>query len=402
MSLSLVPDYGSSSSDSDSDTESKLTGKQLQTNDALPGSGLGSKLSSILPPPKNSGSSEKRRIQIMVDLPPPQHNQKPEPENNIPVSAGAPGNTGKIAGGGMFAELSSMLPAPKNAKPMAKRRPEAPISAASTATTSLPAKSNIQQSLIPHSLSNKRKAKGKSASKPVDFHAKAVGQQLPAADAADASSDTKPAGVAASSKPFFTFAADEPDSVQHAAGSDSDGIDEPAATDKLTATDGQVSEDSQPTLVYDPTSGYYYDGRNGVYYYYDASSGSYIDAQTLYQPDEHTDDPSAIDNAVLERLIGRDNIAGARIQSISQTQQLADSGYSDAQAGAEFSAKRAALQQRQKTRRTIDSQEAGGQKKHKNNIMYLAFQAQEQEDKLSEMHANRQRAKKAARSKYGY
>ncbi|KAJ2818208.1 hypothetical protein IWW50_005899, partial [Coemansia erecta] len=67
---------------------------------------------------------------------------------------------------------------------------------------------------------------------------------------------------------------------------------------------------------------------------------------------------------------------------------------------AEFSAKRALAQQRQSTRRTIAGDEVSRQKKQKHNIMYLAHQAQEQEDTLRERHANRQQAKKAAKAKY--
>ncbi|KAJ2910257.1 hypothetical protein GGI21_001058, partial [Coemansia aciculifera] len=173
-------------------------------------------------------------------------------------------------------------------------------------------------------------------------------------------------------------------------------------------------------LHYDPNSGYYYNYANERYYYYDAASGEYIDAQALYSHDDQdsgagdTGDlsaPSRIDQSDLKRLIGRGGlkrgelheIASAAIKDVSQTTQLHNSGYSDTRMAHELSAKRSAEQQRQVSKHIVVGDDADKKKKKsKNNIMYLALQAQEQGDKLSEAHSNRQRAKKAARAKYGY
>ncbi|KAJ2356606.1 hypothetical protein GGF43_001960 [Coemansia sp. RSA 2618] len=295
-----------------------------------------------------------------------------------------------------------MLPAPKNVRPLVKQQP-APTKSADIVecAASSPQPKSDDRALIPHSLSNKRKSK----SKPVSARLEVPKQQ--SGDTANPDANT--IEIAQIDEPFFTFAADEPSDTAHCDEPDDyEQISEPAAIDR------QTSGDLQAGLVYDPTSGYYYDTRSGVYYYFDPQSGSYIDAQTLYDSaapassTPHAGDAQAVDELEIEKLIGRGgmrrgeaSIAGT-IKTVSQTSQLADSGYSDVRAGAEFSAKRALAQQRQSTRRTIAGDEVSRQKKQKHNIMYLAHQAQEQEDTLRERHANRQQAKKAAKAKYGY
>ncbi|KAJ1726142.1 hypothetical protein LPJ61_005390, partial [Coemansia biformis] len=93
---------------------------------------------------------------------------------------------------------------------------------------------------------------------------------------------------------------------------------------------------------------------------------------------------------------------GSGLTTVTQSAQLAGGGYSDAKAAASYSAKRAVERQRLTTRRRIDSDEVGKQKKSKHNIMYLALRAQEQEASLDEAHAQRKASKKAAQARYDF
>ncbi|KAJ1758317.1 hypothetical protein LPJ62_003816 [Coemansia sp. RSA 2167] len=383
MSLSLVPDYASSS-DSDSESESKAPISQTQ-QPVQPVSALDSMISRILPPPKNAGATTKKRIQIMVDLPPPRSSLQPPTANETPKPVNTVGTSGKS----VFAELSSMMPAPKNTKLPAKQQPAQDKSTAS----SLPKSDGL---LIPHSLANKRKSKAK----PVVSQPKTPTVQ--SADSTDADGDSKPSHVI--DKPFFTFGGDiVADSAHHDDSGDYEEIEGQGVIDKPETGDRQLG------MVYDPTSGYYYDSASGAYYYFDPNTNSYVDAQSLFESPAadsrtlHEDDLRSIDNQELEQLIGRRELRRGEasmgaIKTVSRETQLAGSGYSDAQAAAEYSAKRAQAHRPGH----IIAGDVSKQKKQKHNIMYLAHQAQEQGDVLRERHANRQQAKKAAKSKYGY
>lgn len=133
-------------------------------------------------------------------------------------------------------------------------------------------------------------------------------------------------------------------------------IDQP----EVKAVPDETAEESTESLVYDPTSGYYYDRSTSVYYYYDPDSNSYLDASTL-QPQDG-------------------------IVEISQSAQLQNPPELEAMGKRTIS---------------IDNTMARA-KKHKNNIMYLAAQAKTQGPKLQEAHAQRKQARRAARAKYGY
>ncbi|KAJ2196912.1 hypothetical protein IW144_002680, partial [Coemansia sp. RSA 522] len=285
MSLSLVPDYASSS-DSDSESESKAPISQTQ-QPVQPVSALDSMISRILPPPKNTGATTKKRIQIMVDLPPPRSSLQPPTTNETPKPVNTVGTSGKS----VFAELSSMMPAPKNTKLPAKQQPAQDKSTAS----SLPKSDGL---LIPHSLANKRKSKAK----PVVSQPKTPTVQ--SADSTDADGDSKPSHVI--DKPFFTFGGDiVADSAHHDDSGDYEEIEGQGVIDKPETGDRQLG------MVYDPTSGYYYDSASGAYYYFDPNTNSYVDAQSLFESPAadsrtlHEDDLRSIDNQELEQLIGR-------------------------------------------------------------------------------------------------
>ncbi|KAJ2608005.1 hypothetical protein H4S08_004614 [Coemansia sp. RSA 1365] len=427
MSLSLVPEYDSSSSQSDTETEDKASAPSQQPSVAgIDGTvhrtadshkGLGTALSSILPKPKNTTqpsegtpAENKKKVRIIVDLPPPSHIETSTEADNNPLAAAArlgktkEGDSSSKTSGSLFSELSSILPAPKNKTKPSGTHEHKPGSAV-TSHNNL----NAERPLIPHSISSKRRLKAKSAA-----------QQIATNPETDINRDKgddmqiKETTTAESSAPFFTIDdATRPDNDELEMRADGGDIDEP------TALSG-YSE-----LIYDPASGYYYDSSNGLYYHYDQANGRYIDARELYpaanQPEhkqafgvskhENPSVPSAIDEAELEGMIGRRELrrgearfalSGGGVKTISQSMQLSDSGYSDSKAAAEYSAKRAMEQQRHKTRHAIDSDAISKQKKSKHNIMYLALQAQEQEAALKDVHASRKRAKKEARSKYGY
>ncbi|KAJ2852264.1 hypothetical protein IWW36_000407 [Coemansia brasiliensis] len=412
MSLSLVPEYDSaSSSDSESEPVSKSATSQAHSK-IQHVSDLGAKLSSILPPPKNSGKSayapseDKKQVQIVVNLPPSRaKSAAPADNSQSKLDTIATASSTQSAGkGSLFAELSSILPAPKNALPPTSK---SQVDSVKNSTSSRTKPSN--QPLIPHTVSSKHKAQIKADTKSPVIKAAKPDSNLLSTAAVDADKDSNPAADE-NSEPFFSFGTDEAVAVEPYQEHDDSNTDK-------TSIDKEAYTHAQPSLIYDPTTGYYYDNASGVYYYYDSTSGNYIDAQSLYQateshaqiPDQQDGDPSAIDSKELENLIGRSSLrrgeaqlASSSIKAISQSAQLAGSGYSDAKAAAEYSARQAIEQQRRKTRRIISEQEVGQKKKQKHNIMYLAYQAQEQEDELKEAHANRKRARNARRSKYGY
>ncbi|KAJ2454300.1 hypothetical protein EV183_001666 [Coemansia sp. RSA 2336] len=399
MSLSLVPEYDSASSSS-SDSESEPVPKQTRSQ-TQPGSSLGAKLSSILPPPKNSPSAHavsegKKQVQIVVNLPPPRSKPDASAENSRrqPDTAAATSRTQGSGKGGLFAELSSILPAPKNTHSSKSQ---------ADSVAKSPAKSN-NQPLIPHAVSSKRKAQIKADT---DLSAIKSAESGTSVLPADAGKDSISAADK-SAEPFFSFGTDEPVAAEPYQEYDGSDTDKPAI-------DREAYVHQQPNLIYDPTTGYYYDNASGKYYYYDSTSGNYVDAQSLYQATEsharisgqQDGDPSVIDNKELESLIGRGSLrrgeaqlASSSIKTVSQSAQLAGGGYSDEKAAAEYAAKQAIEQQRRKTRRIISQEEVNHKQKH--NIMYLAYQAQEREDELKEAHANRKRARNARRSKYGY
>ncbi|PIA18057.1 hypothetical protein COEREDRAFT_80001 [Coemansia reversa NRRL 1564] len=435
MSLSLVPEYDSSSSSSsspspsqsDSESEDKTSAPSQQpsvsgtdgtvhrTTDSY--KGFGTALSSILPKPKNTtqpsegtSAENKKKVRIMVDLPPPSRIETATEagNNSLPTAARlektTEGDSSSKTTGSLFSELSSILPAPKNRTKPSDTHEHKPGDAV-TFHNHVAA----ERPLIPHSISSKRRLKAKSA-------AQLIASNPETDNSGDKGDDMqiKATTTAESSAPFFTIDdATRPDNDELEMRTDGGDIDEP------TALPGHSE------LIYDPASGYYYDSSNGLYYHYDQTKGRYIDARELYpaadQPehkqafglakDENPSTASAIDEAELEGMIGRRELrrgearialSGGGVKTISQSMQLSDSGYSDSKAAAEYSAKRAMEQQRQKTRHAIDSDAVSKQKKSKHNIMYLALQAQEQEAALKDVHANRKRAKKEARSKYGY
>ncbi|KAJ2497776.1 hypothetical protein GGH96_004828 [Coemansia sp. RSA 1972] len=320
----------------------------------------------------------------MVDLPPPRSSLQPPTTNETPKPINIVGTSGKS----VFAELSSMMPAPKNTKLPTKQQP-----AQDKSTTSLLPKSDGL--LIPHSLASKRKSKAK----PVVSQPKTPTVQ--SADSTDFDGDSKAAH--AIDKPFFTFGGDiVADSAHYDDAGDYEEIEGHGVIDKPETADQQLS------MVYDPTSGYYYDSVSGTYYYFDPNTNSYVDAQSLFESPAadsrtlHDDDHRSIDSQELEQLIGRRELRRGEaymgaIKTVSREIQLAGSGYSDAQAAAEYSAKRAQAHMPGH----IVAGDVSKQKKQKHNIMYLAHQAQAQGDVLRERHANRQQAKKAAKSKYG-
>ncbi|KAJ2767066.1 hypothetical protein IWQ56_003472 [Coemansia nantahalensis] len=281
-----------------------------------------------------------------------------------------------------------MLPAPKNSgRPAATSSPQQ-------------APAQADRPLIPHSLANKRRAKAKpSGQHGTTQPSAATGADRPAraTDAGSGSEDvqTDPTGGA----PFFT--------IGEAAASEIERPGETAGVADAEETGAPDINDTHTNMVYDPTSGYYYDTGSGAYYFYDTERGEFVDARAHYSGSmQDSDEPAAptVGSADLEKLLRRGELgaaAGAAIATVSQAAQLAAGGYSDARAAADYSARRTAEQQRQTTRRRIDGDEIGKQKKHKHNIMYLALQAQEQEASLNEAHARHKATKKAARARYG-
>ncbi|KAJ2584409.1 hypothetical protein GGH95_000400 [Coemansia sp. RSA 1836] len=449
MSLSLVPEYASSDSDSGAEEELRDETEQIPARTTVAKSAqpippasreLAAKLASVLPPPKNRATTDSSKVRIVVDLGQPSLT-KVRPDASAPDNPPAvtPANQSdgstKHPAGGLFSELLSILPAPKNsrlgapaiAKPGSSGSDSGGIDRA-TAKPVTASKPLTVQSLIPHSISSKRRgkppatlAKGKAAA---NVAARSHGADSGSESESDEAVEELPAG---SSGPFFTIGASEPEAgeliegrVAHVVGlpAESCGDDKASGSASMVQAQPATSE-----LHYDPNSGYYYSYVSERYYYYDAGSSEYIDAQSLYAHDSQdlgSEDPgsiddlsgqSRIDQSDLQRLIGRGalkrgemhEMASAAIRDVSQSAQLQSSGYSDARMAHEFSAKRSAEQQRQESKHIIVSDEADKKKKKsKNNIMYLALQAQEQDAKLKDAHANRQRAKRAARAKYGY
>ncbi|KAJ2442553.1 hypothetical protein GGF42_006915 [Coemansia sp. RSA 2424] len=451
MSLSLVPEYASSDSDSGAEEELRDVTEQIPARTTVAKSAqpippasreLAAKLASVLPPPKNRATTDASKVRIVVDLgQPSQTKVRPDASEPGNPPAVAPANQSdgstKHPAGGLFSELLSILPAPKNSRlgAPAIAKPGSSGSGSgsggmdrATAKAVTASKPLTVQSLIPHSISSKRRgkppatlAKGKAAA---NVAAQSHGADSGSESESDEAVEEFPAG---SSGPFFTIDAAEPKADKLIEGRVAHVVDLPAESCGDDEASGSASMvQAQPTtseLHYDPNSGYYYSYVSERYYYYDASSGEYIDAQSLYAHDSqalgseapgNTDDlsdQSRIDQSDLQRLIGRGalkrgemhEMASAAIRDVSQAAQLQSSGYSDTRMAHEFSAKRSAEQQRQESKHIIVSDEADKKKKKsKNNIMYLALQAQEQDAKLKDAHANRQRAKRAARAKYGY
>ncbi|KAJ2081769.1 hypothetical protein H4R24_002094 [Coemansia sp. RSA 988] len=434
MSLSLVPEYDTSSSQSDSESEDKAPAPVQQSSAAsthrtVHGTAhsnreLGATLSSILPKPKNTApqpegapAGNKKKVQIMVDLPPPSRTEtSAAPDDTKTPTNTRPGTTARGSPssgttGSLFSELSSILPAPKNRTKTSGTQQTKPGNVV-TSHSHLAA----ERPLIPHSISSKRRLKSKSAAESTVANPK-PGDSDRDDDDRDRDEDVQAKATtmtAEGSASFFTIDdGTRSDNTQPEIRTDDVNIDGPAS---LAAY--------QPELIYDPASGYYYDSSSGLYYYYDQANERYVDSRELYPTGDQADykqvsqmtkgetpSTSTIDEAELEGIIGRRELrrgearialSGGGVKTVTQSMQLLDSGYSDAKAAAEFSAKRAMEKQRQKTRRAIDSDAVSKQKKSKHNIMYLALQAQEQEDALKDVHANRKRAKKEARSKYGY
>ncbi|KAJ2715366.1 hypothetical protein H4R19_001240 [Coemansia spiralis] len=379
MSLSLVPEYDSATSSSDSEAEAA-------PSQTPPARKLGSVLSSILPPPKGAASAAAaarpagaQKVRIVVDLPAPRGAPSTGTVRAPPASSSS--SVRQSAGGSLSSELFAMLPAPKNSS---NSRPEA------AAATDSPQQAPTQPSrtLIPHSLSSKLRTKPKPLAQPN------TAQPLVATSA-----DYPAKAVEAGGESFFTIGA--------AAAPDVKLLDETTSVADAKEAGPVASSGTHVDMIYDPTSGYYYDTASGTYHYYDADRGEYADVRELHLGDVHDDDepvPSAVGGADLEKLLRRGELGaavGAGIATVSRSTQLAGGEYSDARAAADYSARRAAEQQQQTTRRRIDSGEVGKQKKHKHNIMYLAHQAQEHAASLNEAHANQKAAKKAARARYG-
>ncbi|KAJ1992597.1 hypothetical protein GGI25_000098 [Coemansia spiralis] len=467
--ISLVPDYASSS-DSDSESEvadrRAIAGADANINNITTTQPayqsqreLGTKLSSILPPPKNRLNSDTyqskreapsqvaaktKKIRIVVDL--------PQKESNIRETATSGSKDSAIHSskpdesnvsrnthprfGGLFSELSSLLPAPKNSGHMPANKlvhlPDIP------SDTGKQLISADQPKLIPHSLTKKQKAKASSTSKKNGPNKGIISTNKPAPAEAQQGKDSNSEDIKSigsnfgdkplnkqESVPFFTIGGSEPDSGQLQSENEAEAIGDNSTEMGNSSRNTQAQNPQETEMCYDPTSGYYYDYASGIYYYYDPDTASYIDARSLYQEqgsDHMTgsealrqgDNPSSpssniIDNADLERLIGRGALKredaaaliGTAVKDLSQSSLLSGSSYSDIKAGASFASKRAAEKQRHETRRVIDGGEVDKKKKQKHNIMYLALQAQEQESQLQEAHANRKSAKRAARAKYG-
>ncbi|KAJ2470647.1 hypothetical protein GGI02_002789 [Coemansia sp. RSA 2322] len=426
MSLCLVPEYASSASDSGSEREDeKSRRRQASPSPATvelprappPASReLGAKLASILPSPKgNSDTKLGNKVRIMVDL--STHSalgQRTGVGSSEDSSSAAKSFEVQRPASSMFSQLSSILPAPKNAR-------------ASTLDTKRPkgdgvvlAKPQTQaaQPMVPHSLTNKRKRPAASVKD------KGVNECTTAAqddkecdenvndseDVVDGAARLQPEGE--SLAPFFTIDAAEfetGDASKPCTTEDPELLDD--SSDRNRHDNSQTQQGSlEAELHYDPSSGYYYSYTSGLYYYYDADNGTYVDAQTLHPADDQPAASQSIDQSGLRQLLERgaikrgdmQAIAGASIKDVSQSTQLQGSGYSDSKAALDFVVKQTWQQRHQESKHIIGADGIDKKKKSKNNIMYLAFQAQEQDTKLKEAHANRQRAKKAARAKYGY
>ncbi|KAJ2724300.1 hypothetical protein GGI07_002074 [Coemansia sp. Benny D115] len=466
MSLSLVLDYASSSeSDSDSEPENQVSkgvpaggetdrddGASRGDGEALPTAkvpeekikqrGLGAMLSSILPPPKTQSSSSSKTVKIVVDLP----HTKPaadkassllqskqagdsddlKPSTSLGLSRGS-------SGGGIFSQLSSILPAPKNTKAVraGTARVSADVGAAvpRQAGAAKAAAGSFDQPFVPHSLSGRRKEKTTAAAAAAAAVAKAPVTQ--SSDRATVPGAVQEAGGArqkeppeedgpeqtslgASGGPFFTISATP--ATEQAGDAVAGDHSSPAAELPPTENAGTATE-AASEMYYDPASGYYYDAASGRYYYYDIDTQSYIDAAE-YQALDGYEDPahgpahdatgSEIAEADLVQMIGRGGMRrgelaaalNSSVQHVAQSAQLQNSGYSEARAAAEYRAKREAELKRRQTKRVIESSEVDSKKKQRHNIMYLALQAQEQEAKVAEASANRRRSKKEAQAKY--
>ncbi|KAJ2398084.1 hypothetical protein GGI05_000300 [Coemansia sp. RSA 2603] len=394
MSLSLVPEYdSSSSSDSESEPVRKPEPKAPTPQPQQKQGGIQSLLSSILPPPKAGG--EKGKIKILLDLPAPligtgaaTASPKPTMASSSSTSSSMPAES---SGGGMFAELSRILPPPKHAAAsmttgLSKNSTSNQVSKTAQTTNTQP------RSLIPHSISKRQKSKPEKLTQTESTESKS----------------------AISSGPFFTIDA-----------TDEYVYDESLARETQdTEAPSQRNDGTEPDLHYDPTSGYYYDYVSGTYYHFDPETQSYIDARSLFDARDNvagedknsgdngdqSDSLSGISKADLQHMIGgrggmrRDEIQAmlkAPVKQVTQSAQLQDSGYSDTKAAADFSTKQWSEQKRKQTQGTIDADNVDRKKKQKHNIMYLALQAQENEVALKEASASRQRSKKAARARYG-
>ncbi|KAJ2491001.1 hypothetical protein IWW37_002667 [Coemansia sp. RSA 2050] len=438
MSLSLVPEYASSESESDSEHEGEKGGAekkaptQLATVTesalAIPSAsrGLGAKLASILPESKHKAATDSNKVQIVVDFGRPSSAQAGPGASEASSAPNAPttkpsDSSAKRQAGGMFSELLSILPAPKNSRSNAPAGAKAD-SVGVDGDAAKPAPTPTLQSLIPHSISSKRRGR-MAASTPAKGNATATAATRSdstdnisegESDVVDDVKDEARSPVSGSD-PFFTIGtvatrAEEPNESASVS-----AVDLPA--DSITTNQTQA-QSTASELVYDPNSGYYYSYTSERYYYYDAENGEYVDAQALYSEEqeerEEQEAPatvSRIDPSDLKKLIGRgalkrgeiQEMATAVIKDVSLAGQLHNSGYSDTRMATEFSAQRSAEQQQQASKHIVVGDEADRRKKKsKNNIMYLALQAQEQGAKLKDAHANRQRAKKEARAKYGY
>ncbi|KAI8318546.1 hypothetical protein GQ54DRAFT_266782 [Martensiomyces pterosporus] len=430
MSLSLLQEYGSSSdSESGSENETatrsaKIPKDQIGPSTQPASQGLGAKLAAILPPPskisssssssaskRQSGASEtaeRKKVRIVVDLP----SAKGDAAGTQRDTAKGASNAQTTArehrqiGSGLFSELASILPAPKHIKSAFDLKRQ-------HASETAPKPKSLQATpLIPHSISNKRKAK-ETALRGVENQPSAIedndgdnGERQ-----IDEQKGTRPHAAAMDSGPFFTIGAQSPDAVE----------EQPEREEHLPEGTHPPAQPQQTELYYDANSGYYYDHASGTYYCYDASSGSYVDASALYSAIDQeqevsgqlggADPPpsSQMAAADLEQLIGRGAMKrgegqlarGAQVKDVSQGAQLRNSGYSDAKAASEFAAVQMAEKQRMASHSLIGSSDVSKKQKQKHNIMYLALQSQEQEAKLKESYMSRRRAKKEARSKYG-
>ncbi|KAJ2030164.1 hypothetical protein IWW57_001318 [Coemansia sp. S610] len=439
MSLSLVPEYASSESESDSEHQGEKSGAEkaptslaaaTESTPTIPSAsrGLGAKLASVLPQPKHRTATDSNKVQIVVDFGRPSLAQAGSGASEASSTPNVPStkpneSPAKRQGGGMFSELLNILPAPKNSRFSAPAVAKADsIGGDGDAAKPAPVSTPTLQYLVPHSISSKRRgktavparAKGKTATNAATRSEGAEDDSEGESDSVDDARDEAKSAVG-SSDPFFTIGAVEPRAGELGESASMNAADLPA--DGIGTSQPQA-QSTASELVYDPNSGYYYSYASERYYYYDAENGEYVDAQTLYpgaqEEQEEQGAPAAvsrIDPKDLKKLIGRgalkrgeiEEMATAVIKDVSLAGQLHNSGYSDTRAAAEFSAQQSAEQQRQASKHIIVGDEADRKKKKsKNNIVYLALQAQEQGPKLKDAHANRLQAKKAARAKYGY
>ncbi|KAJ2795403.1 hypothetical protein H4S07_006494, partial [Coemansia furcata] len=336
MSLSLVPEYDSSASDSDSELEGEKSSAGMasarvttttESTPAIPPAsrGLGAKLASVLPPPNNRATTtDPGKVRIVVDFGRLNQAQNGSGSNEadsasiIPTTKPSDSSTKRQAGS-MFSELLNILPAPKNSgfSAPAVAKTEHDNGAGVNPEVAKPVPTPTLQSLVPHSISSKRR--GKMAATSTLTKSKAVANVVTRCDNAD--TDSEPDAVdnvaaeaksaAGSSGPFFTISAVDPRADESAESAHVVDLAADSIGAGETPTQSAASE-----LHYDPNSGYYYSYASERYYYYDTEKGEYVDAQTLYPDEQDAHEPegqrtadhpstiSGIDPSDLQRLIG--------------------------------------------------------------------------------------------------